>query len=356
MHYEVHYRHRWKAPEREKNKPKRKTDVANGRGEQLSMDVIGLGALNVDLIYEVDLAFPEIEFGRERMAKYEEFKELLNLLKNKGKLKSKSGGGSAANTIYALAKMGFSTGYIGKVGRDEEGKFLLRELKMVGVDISKIQRNEKSGICIALLNRKGERSILILPHANDKLLYSEVDLNYLNRAKIVHMTSFIGNEPFQVQKIIASQLKTRISFNPGEPHIKRGIEELRPILERTFVLFATGKEIEMLTGKDYKRGTRILLDYGIKIAICTLGEKGSYLLSGKEKLRIPAEKVKIIDTTGAGDVYAAGFLAGLLKKLPLFECARLATRAAAQSIKGYGRNSYPDKYLVNSESKFVASY
>jgi len=313
------------------------------------MDVVGLGALNVDLIYEVDLAFPGIEPGRERIAKYEEFKEFLNLLRNKGRLKSKSGGGSAANTIYALAKMGFSTGYVGKAGRDEEGKFLLRELKMAGVDIDKIQRDEKSGICIALLNRKGERSILVLPYANDELSYPEVDLNYLNRAKIVHMTSFAGNQPFQVQKRIASQLKTKISFNPGEPHIKRGIEELRPILERTFVLFATGKEIKMLTSKDYQRGTRILLDYGIKIAVCTLGKEGSYILSEKEKLRIPAEKVKTIDTTGAGDVYTAGFLAGLLKKLPLFECARLATRAAAQSIKGYGRSSYPDRRLVNGK-------
>jgi len=317
--------------------------------EQLTMDVVGLGALNVDLIYEVDLAFLGIEAGRERMAKDEEFKELLNLLRNKGRLKSKSGGGSAANTIYALAKTGFSTGYVGKVGRDEEGKFLLRELKMVGVDISKIQKDEKSGLCIALSDRKGERSILVLPYANDELSYSEVNLNYLNGAKFVHITSFAGNEPFQVQKRIARQLKTKISFNPGEPHIKRGIEELGPILERTFLLFATGKEIEMLTGKGYKEGTRILLNYGIKIVVCTLGGEGSYVLSGKEKLRIPAEKVEVVDTTGAGDVYAAGFLAGLLKKFTLFECARLATRVAAQSIKGYGRNSYPDRRLVSGE-------
>ncbi|HEC67017.1 MAG TPA: adenosine kinase, partial [bacterium] len=79
------------------------------------MDVVGLGALNVDMVYEVDdLASLGIEKGRERMGSYEEFKDLLKFLKKKGKLRMKSGGGSAANTIYALGRMGFSCGYLGK--------------------------------------------------------------------------------------------------------------------------------------------------------------------------------------------------------------------------------------------------
>jgi len=312
------------------------------------MDVVGFGALNVDLIYEVDLASLGIEAGRERKGSYEDFEKLLGLLNTKGKLKAKSGGGSAANTIYALAKMGFSTGYVGKVGKDEEGEFLLRELMEMGVDVSKIKRDGKSGLCIALSDKKGERSILVFPYANDELSYSEVDLDYLNEAKFVHITSFLGDKPFQAQKRIAKEINTRISFNPGEPHMRRGIEELTPILERTFILFSSQKEIEMLTKKDYKRGTKTLLGYGIKIAICTLGEKGSYILSRDEELEIPTEKVKVMDTTGAGDVYAAGFLAGLLKGFSLSECANLGTKVAGQSIKGYGRQRYPDANFLQS--------
>jgi len=305
------------------------------------MDVVGLGALNVDMVYEVDLASFGLEAGRERIGSYEEFKGLLELLKNKGKLRAKSGGGSAANTIYALAKMGFSCGYLGKVGKDEEGNFLLEDLNRVGVDTRKVKRDKKSGVCLVLLGKSKDRSIIVLPNANDTLVFPELDTDYINEAEFLHMSSFLGKIPFEAQKQIAGETKAKISFNPGEPHATKGLKELTPILEHTFILFLSQKEAEILTGKDYKKGARMLLSYGIEVIACTLGEKGSYLLSREEEFKVPPEKVEAVDTTGAGDVYVAGFLAGLLKKLSLSECARLATKAAAQSIKGYGRDSYP---------------
>lgn len=265
----------------------------------------------------------------------------------------KSGGGSAANTIYALGRMGFSCGYLGKIGRDEEGIFLLNQFEEVGVDTAKIKQNRKSGICLVLLDKSKDRSIIILANANDTLSYSEFDIDYINKAQFLHMSSFVGRIPFEAQKLVATKTKVKISFNPGEPHATKGIKELVPILERSSILFLSQGEAEILTGQNYKKGARRLLDYGIEIIACTLGGRGSYVLSRKEELEVPPEKLKAVDTTGAGDVYAAGFLAGLLKKLPLFECARLATRAAAQSIKGYGRNSYPDKYFLNHDSESV---
>lgn len=318
------------------------------------MDVVGLGALNVDMVYEVDdLASLEIERGRERTGSHAEFKGLWQLLKNKGKLRMKSGGGSAANTIYALGKMGFSCGYLGKTGKDEEGAFLQKELKEAGIDTHKIRQDTRSGICLVLLDKSKDRSIIILPNANDTLSYSELDLDYINKAQFLHMSSFVGRIPFQAQKLVATKTRAKISFNPGEPHATKGIKELTPILEHSFILFLSQREAEILTNKDYKKAAKKLLRYGIEIIACTLGERGSYILSRKEELEVPADKSEAIDTTGAGDVYAAGFLAGLLKELPLFKCARLATRAAAQSIRGYGRNSYPDKYFLNHDSGSV---
>ncbi len=306
------------------------------------MDVVGLGALNVDMVYEVDLASFGLEAGSERIGSYEEFKALLELLKNKGKLRAKSGGGSAANTIYALARMGFSCGYLGKVGKDEEGNFLLEGLNRVGVDTDKVKRNKKSGVCLILLGKSRDRSIIVLPNANDTLVYPELDIDYINKAEFLHMSSFLGKIPFEAQKKIAGKTKAKVSFNPGEPRARKGLKELIPILEHTFILFLSQKEVEILTGKDYKKGARVLGGYGTKVIACTLGAKGSYLLSREKELEVPPEKTEVVDTTGAGDVYTAGFLAGLLKKLSLSECAKLATRAAAQSIKGYGRDSYPN--------------
>jgi ribokinase len=312
----------------------------------MSMDVVGLGALNVDLIYEADLASLGLEAGRERVGSFEEFKDILRCLKRKGKLRMRSGGGSAANTVYALGKMGISSGLVGKVGQDEEGDFFLRDLQEAGVDTSRVTRNKRSGLCIVLLGKKRDRSILILPGANDSLSYPEIDLDYVNKAEFLHMSSFLGKIPFQMQKEVAARTRARISFDPGEPHAIRGIKELTSIFKHCFILFPSGREIETITGKNHKEGARELLEYGIKIIACTLGEEGSYILSKDVELEIPPFKTQVLDTTGAGDVYAAGFLAGLLKSLPLIRCARFASRVASLSIAGYGRSSYPDAGLL----------
>lgn len=310
------------------------------------MDIVGLGALNVDLIYEADLTLLGLEPGKERVGSFEEFKDLLGYLKRKGKLRMRSGGGSAANTVYALRKMGISSGLVGKVGRDEEGDFLLQDLQEAGVDTSRVTRDKRTGLCIVLLGRKRDRSILILPGANDSLSYPEIDRDYVNKAEFLHMSSFLGKIPFRMQKEVAARTGAKISFDPGEPHAIRGIKELVPIFKRCFILFPSGREIETITGKNYKEGARELLEYGIKIIACTLGEKGSYILSKDLELEIPPFKTQVLDTTGAGDVYAAGFLAGLLKGLPLIRCARFASKVASLSVAGYGRSSYPDTGLL----------
>jgi len=317
------------------------------------MDVVGLGALNVDLIYEVDPALLGLEAGRERVGSYHEFEDLLNSLKNKAKLRIKNGGGSAANTIYALAKMGFSCGYLGKVGKDGEGDFLLEGLMKVGVDTEKIKREGRSGLCVILLGKRKDRSIIILPNTNDALSYSDLDPEYVDEAEFLHMSSFLGELPFEAQKRIAGKTRAKISFDPGEPHASKGIEELSPILERTFILFPTGKEVEILTHQNYKAGCKELLKLGMEIIACKLGEKGSYILCQEGELEISPKRGRIVDSTGAGDVYAAGFLAGLLKKLSLAECARLATLAASQSIRGFGRKTYPDQEILSRFTKNV---
>ncbi|MFQ5835210.1 MAG: carbohydrate kinase family protein, partial [bacterium] len=286
----------------------------------------------------------------------QEFEGLLNSLKNKAKLRIKNGGGSAANTVYALAKMGFSCGYLGKVGKDEEGDFLLEGLMKVGVNTEKIRRDGRSGLCVVLLGKRKDRSIIILPHTNDTLSYSDLDPGYVDEAEFLHMSSFLGRLPFEAQKRIARKTRTNISFDPGEPHASKGIEELIPILQRTFILFPTEKEVEILTHQDYKEGSRELLKLGVKIVACKLGERGSYILCQEEELEIPPQRGRIVDTTGAGDVYAAGFLAGLLKKLSLAECARLATLAASQSIRGFGRKTYPGQEILSRFPKRGRDY
>lgn len=318
------------------------------------MDAIGFGALNVDLIYHVENIGPlrdlgiEWSPGREVLKGNEDFKQLRDVLDTFATKIERSGGGSAANTVFALSKMGFQTGYIGKVGTDSEGDFLLQRLE--DVDTSRVRRGGLSGSCLILLDQTRDRFIFLFSNCNDDLREEEIDIPYLSNAHYLHMSSFSGPLPFKAQLEAARALSKSvcISFDPGELYARRGIEKLSPLLEHCKILFVTEEEIEMMTKMDYRAGAAILLKTGPELVVCKRGPFGSHVFKASIDFDVPAEEVDVVDSTGAGDVYDAGFLAGLLLRFPLERCALLATRAAAKSITGYGRDRYPDRAFIDA--------
>jgi ribokinase len=331
----------------------------NPQGNRDLFDVIGFGALNLDLIYRVPTIgflikeYKDISQVSEISAKEEKFQDILSLLKKKGELKAQSGGGQAANTIVSLSRLGFKTGYMGKVGTDEEGEYLLETLE--SVDKSRVVRENKSGICLSVLGPELDRTNIISPNANDTLTYDEIDVEYLENTRFLHMTSFVGKKPFEAQKRIADELagKVKITFDPNEIYAVRPLKELVPIIEKSTVLFLTDREVRFLTGKDEDEGSQVLLDYGPEILVCKRGHRGSKIYSHTRKIEfeMPAKRVKVVDKTGAGDVYAAGFIAGILLDYSLRECATLATEMAAISITGYGRENYVGREILKKYPK-----
>lgn len=314
-------------------------------------DFIGFGALNVDMIYVVDdlsnivVCGKPCEPGGEVFCSQRDFDEVLEALERHGKFVSRSPGGSAANTAVAMSRLGFKTGFLGQVGEDENGDFLLDS--MSGVDTSRIRRGGKAGLTIILLDAEGERTIIVLPNANDEFSYSDIDIEYAAKTKFLHLTSFAGEVPTNAQVELAQKIGdgVKISFDPGEIHTQKGLVKMMPVFRKSHTVFITDREVRLLTGEDYVDGTHEILNYGPEIVVCKLGKIGSFVLTREEEFGIPAEKVKAIDKTGAGDVYAAGFVAGLLKKMPLMQCAQFANKAAAKSIEGWGRDNYPDQSL-----------
>ena len=313
-------------------------------------DVVGFGALNVDLFYEVDLfdlfnfGGVRLEAGREIQGSDKEFQHLLSLLHRHSRFKGKSGGGSAANTIFTLSRMGFNAAFIGKVGDDEDGDFLIRSLEVGGVDTRWVRRNYKSGVCLIILDKSQDRSIFLQPNANDTLCADEIDVGLFSQSRLLHMTSFGGELPMKAQKEALEHLSHgKMSFDPGEIYARRGLKEIEPFIERCWILFVTDREVALLTTMDYERGCRKLLSYGPDIVVCKRGKEGSSVLSREEAFEVPAEEVQVVDNTGAGDVYNAGFLAGMILGKPLKDCALFATRVAGKSLTGFGRDRYPTK-------------
>jgi sugar/nucleoside kinase (ribokinase family) len=312
-------------------------------------DVVGFGALNNDLFYEVDffgrVNFGQIrlEAGREIQGSDEEFQHLLSLLHRHGRFKGRSGGGSAANTIFALSRMGFNTAFIGKVGKGEDGDFLVHSLEAGKVDTHWIRRDDKSGVCLIVLDKSQDRFIFLQPNANDTLCADEIDGGLFSQTRLLHMTSFGGKLPMQAQKAAIEHLSPqgKMSFDPGEIYARRGSKEIEPFIKRCSILFVTDREVTLLTSMDYEQGCRNLLNCGPDVVVCKRGKEGSYVLSREEVLRVAAEEVEVVDNTGAGDVYNAGFLAGMILGKPLKDCALFATKVAGKSLTGFGRDRYP---------------
>jgi ribokinase len=312
-------------------------------------DVVGLSSLNVDYIYEVeDLSFLKPFYPQDEetrgwvLTDPKDIKELEILLQKKARLISRSGGGSGANTVFCMAKMGFPSGLVGKIGRDEDGEFLLQELS--SISFQHIARDQRSGKAFVVLGPSRDRIILRVPNANATLTWADLDLDFIKGFTFLHMTSLPG-EGLALQERLAAEMApfVRISFDPGEVYARRGLPALNPILRRIEVLFMTEKELGLLTGLPLKESIPLVQSLGTKIVAVKRIGAGASVFQGTESWDLPAEIIRPKDMTGAGDVFAAGFLAGLLQGQPLPICGRLGLALAHQSMLGVGREAYPGR-------------
>lgn len=316
----------------------------------MSLDVIGLGAINLDVFYHLDdpcllvrAGFPvvpggEVSLPDEALAPLEDF------LRRHGQYLGESGGGSAANTLYALARMGFSTAFLGAVGDDPAGDFLRTSLAPVNTSGVRTVPG-RSGTCLAVLDRRGERTLMVFPQANGRLHQAGLDLTAARTARFVHLSSLVHDRARQLQLELVASLPpaVRVSLDPGEIYARKGLAVLEPLLRKSFIVFGTARELCLLAHEpEWRVAAQRLLDLGPSVVVCKRGAQGSSVFTREQEVTVPAASIAPVDTTGAGDVYNAGFLAGMLLGLPPDVCARLATAAAARSLTGRGREHYPD--------------
>ena len=306
----------------------------------MKFDVIGFGAINLDKICRVDEI---VGAGGESF--------ITDILL--------SPGGSAANTMVALAKLNMKTGYIGKVGCDEDGEFLLRCFQKEAVNTDGIIRPKKgfSGQSLIFEDNSGEREIYIYPGANDELEFVDIDLDYAKKAKAIHLTSFVGEKPFEAQKRIIELLpNVIITFDPGDIYASKGIGELEPIVKKSTILFTnTSKDLEakeIITGKDYEKACEYLIEKGAEIVVVKLGSRGCYVTDSKESHTMEPYKVNAVSTTGAGDAFNAGFIYGHLQGKDLFYCSKFGNFVASRCITKPGaREGLPRRECLKEFEK-----
>jgi ribokinase len=285
-------------------------------------DVIGFGALNVDTLLKVD-----------KIAAAEEESFIHDY--------TEACGGSAANTVVGLARLGCKSGFIGKIADDHEGKLQLDTFKTEGVDTAGITvaKKGKSGAVLGFVDKKGARALYINPGVNDLIEPREIKYEYVSQTKFIHLSSFVGEKSFRTQKKLLSSLpdEVKISFDPGSLYAQKGLAAIEPLIQNSYVMMPNAGELELITGEvDYRKGAEVLLALGVKVVVVKLGEKGCYVTNGQETHAISSLKVNVVDTTGAGDAFNAGFLYGLLNNKNLGECGRLGNFVASRSVMVMG--------------------
>ena len=285
-------------------------------------DIVSFGALNVDMLFKVDRLA-----GAEEESFIEDYTEAC--------------GGSAANTVVALARLGCKVGFIGKVASDREGKMQIDCFKKEGVDTSGViqAKHGKSGSVLGFVDKKGARALYINSGVNDIIEPREIKWDYVSQIKFLHLSSFVGEKSLRTQKKLLATLPSdvKISFDPGSVYARQGFVAIEPIIRSSYVLMPNAVELELLTGEaDYCKGADFMIEMGVKIVAVKLGSKGCYVTDGRERLRIEPFKVKVVDTTGAGDAFCAGFLYGLINNKSLYECGRLGNFVASRSVTAMG--------------------
>jgi len=232
-------------------------------------------------------------------------------------------GGSAANTIHGLSLLGIPTGFIGSIGTDETGDFFENDLKNAGVKTFLHRRNAPTGTAVALITPDSERTFAT--HLGAAIDINAEDLNPkdFDGFDILYLEGYlILNKPLVEQACtLAKARNMKIALDLASYNVvEANLSAFKEIVEKYVdILFANGEEAKAFTGLDAETAVFRLSEL-CEIAVVKVGSEGSWLKKGEEVIKIGTIPVNCIDTTGAGDLYASGFLYGIARNDTLENC------------------------------------
>lgn len=323
-------------------------------------DIVGLGNAIVDVIAPSDddfLALHGLHKGAMRLVDETTAEKLYSAM---GQTTIVSGG-SAANTIIGAAQLGCRTAFIGKVKADALGKIFTHDIRAAKVDFASAAALEgpASARCLVLVTPDGQRTMNTFLGACQALTEADVDPAFVAAAQICYLEGYLWDPPkakaaFLRAAGIAHAAGRRVALSLSDAFcVDRYRDEFLRLIRdgHVDILFANESELHSLyQTADFDTAVAELRNENILTAV-TRSEKGSLVVTREETHAVKAVPVeKVIDTTGAGDLFAAGFLAGLTKDLELTDCARLGSLAAAEIIQHYGARPQTDLLALAAES------
>jgi sugar/nucleoside kinase (ribokinase family) len=253
-------------------------------------------------------------------------------------------GGNGANTSYALARLGVPVRLLAAIGDDREGDEMMAGLRSTGVDTRGVTGvRGATATTIALVRSDGNRLFLHKPGVNLDALPEPIDfipwliqgVSYYHLANPFALPAFRPHAAETLRRAHAAGLRT--SLDAAWDSLGLWLQDLGPCLPHVDILFVNEQESQMLTGLDDPlEGAKALQAAGARTVVVKLGGRGCSVLSRGEQFQVPAFAVETLDTTGAGDCFAGGFLAAIQRGYTEVEAARIANAVGALSVRRVG--------------------
>jgi sugar/nucleoside kinase (ribokinase family) len=314
--------------------------------------VVGIGNAMVDILCHIDDGFLSqhgVEKGIMQLIDMDRAVELYGLI---GPAKEISGG-SAANTIAGIAHLGGRTAYVGKVKDDQLGAIFAHDLRAQGADYETVLAGkdavDETGRCVILVTPDGERSMNTYLGVTEFLQPSDIIEDQMAQAEWIYLEGyrFDGPESHQAFAKANAACKRgggRVSLTLSDPFcVERHRDAFRAMIKSDVdLLFCNEHEVKSMYQTDDFDAAMLAASKEVDILACTASENGAYIWSVGKKMHAQAVPTKLIDATGAGDMFAGGFLWGLTEGYDLLTCGRMGCVAASEIISHIGARPEAD--------------
>lgn len=313
-------------------------------------DVVGIGNAIVDVLAQTDETFLHTQgLTKGAMtlidaATADRLYDELNTLTNRGCVEKS--GGSAGNTMAGLASLGARGAYIGKVANDELGATFTNDLKALGTTFhsAPLVDSAPTARCLVMVTPDAQRTMATFLGACVELGPEDVDAATIGTAAVTYLEGYLWDKPRAKEAFIKAATlaheagrKVALSLSDAFCVGRHRAEFQHLVANHVDILFANETEILSLYERETFEQAAQHVRAHCDVAALTRSEKGSVVIAGSQVYEVPAFPVaRVVDTTGAGDLYAAGFLFGYTRKLGFTECAKIGALAAAEVISHFG--------------------
>ena len=303
--------------------------------------ILGIGSALVDILTQIpnDQILKDLNLPKGGMI-YVDAKTSVEIGEKLAYLGNQmASGGSAANTMSGLAQLGVETGFLSKIGKDEVGCFFEKQMTETHVKPLMLTCDTPSGRVQALVTADGERTFATCLGAAAEMCADDIKPELFEGWDIFYVEGYLVANPIMLDKALETAKKAglKIAIDLASYNVVEESRDYFMQLIENYVdfVFANEQEAFALTGMEPLQALDFLAS-NCDIAVVKVGAKGAYIKGGNEMVTVPPMKANVIDTNGAGDMWAAGFLAGLVKGESLTKCGQMGGIVAANVIEVLG--------------------